>query len=134
MNKNTILLVDQNPTRRNNLSSRLRMMGYTIEIASSGFQAIHLLEDTQTNQYNKKRYRLILILGDSEDMPGREILLLMREIIKEKAKLPILLGNPDDDPENILKMIKEGANDYIVDMKNDGKIVNKITKIAPILE
>ncbi len=134
LNKNIILLVDQNPTRRNNLSSRLRMLGYTIEIASSGFQALHLLEDSNFNKYNQKRYRLVLVLDDSEDMPGREIMLLMREVVKEKNKLPILLGSGDNDPEHILNIIKEGANDYIVDVKNDAKIVSKVTKVAPLLE
>ena len=133
-NKNLLLLVDENPTRRNNLSSRLRMLGYGIEICSSGFQAIHLLEETLLNKESNKNYRLILVLDDSEDMSGREIMLLMRELVKDKAKLPILIGHPDDDPENILKIIKEGANDYIVDVKNDGKIITKIKKVAPILE
>jgi PleD family two-component response regulator len=111
------------------MSSRLRMMGYATEMSASGFQAIHLLEAAQKQ---KKSYRLILIVGDSEDMPGREILLLMRNINESKKSLPILYVHKDKDPDEILNIMKEGANDYIVEGPNDGQIVTKIKKYAPL--
>lgn len=127
--ENIVLIIDQNPNRKNNLSSRLRMMGYTTELSASGFHAISLLEESQKRI---KSYRLILILGDAEDMPGREILLLMRTINQNKTSLPILYVNEDKDPEEIIKVIKEGANDYIVDVQNEGQIVSKVKKFAPL--
>ena len=129
--KNIILLVDNNINRRNNLGTRLRMLGYTPEVCSSGMQAISLLEKSDKARIT---YRSILIIGDSEDMPGREVMLLMREIEKDKGTLPILIVDEDNDPENILQAIHEGANDYIVDVNNDVKIVKKLQKIAPLLE
>ncbi|MCF8058782.1 MAG: response regulator [Bacteriovoracaceae bacterium] len=127
--ENIVLIIDQNPTRKNNISSRLRMMGYTTELTSSGFHAISLLEKSNNS---KKFYKMIVILGESEDMPGREILLLMREVNESKKKLPILFVNPENDPDHILQVIREGANDYIVEIQNDGQIVSKVQKIAPL--
>jgi CheY-like chemotaxis protein len=126
---NIVLIVDQNATRKNNLSSRLRMMGYTTELISSGFQAIHLLEQSEKL---KKSYAIVIILGESEDMPGREVLLLSRQLVKNKNKLPILYINKDKDPDEILQIIKEGANDYIVEGQNDSQIVAKVQKFAPL--
>lgn len=127
--ENIVLIIDQNANRRNNLSSRLRMMGYSTELSSSGFHSIALLEEAQKQ---KKFYRIILIMEDAEDMPGREILLLMRTINTSKTALPILYINKDKDPDEILEVIKDGANDYIVESHNDGQIVTKVKKFAPI--
>lgn len=127
--ENIVLIIDQNANRKNNLSSRLRMMGYSTELCSSGFQAVHLLEQSEKS---KKTYSIVLIIGESEDMPGREILLLARQINDSKTKLPILYINKDKDPDEILQIIKEGANDYIVESHNDSQIVSKIQKFAPI--
>lgn len=127
--ENIVLIIDQNANRKNNLSTRLRMIGYSTEISSSGFQAIHLLEQSEKSN---KSYSIVLILGESEDMPGREILLLARQINSSKTKLPILYINKDKDPDEILQIIKEGANDYIVEGQNDSQIVTKIQKFAPL--
>lgn len=125
-----VLIVDQNTNRKSNLSVRLRVSGYSTELTSSGFHAIHLLEKSLKSE--QKSYNIIIILGNSEDMPGREILLIMRTVIKDKKKLPILYVSNDDDPDEILKIIHEGANDYIVDSGSEGQILPKVMKLAPI--
>ncbi|MCR9205735.1 MAG: response regulator [Halobacteriovoraceae bacterium] len=128
--ENVILIVDQNLNRKNNLSTRLRMLGYHTELISSGFQVLSKLEETKEN--NLKVYRLVLIIGDSEDMPGREIILLSREVRKDKAKLPILYVSSENDPDEILQTLKEGANDYLVVSESEGPIVSKVQKLAPL--
>lgn len=128
--ENVILIVDQNATRKNNLSSRLRMIGYSTELISSGFQTLSLLEKSRDKKITN--YRMVIIIGDSEDMPGREVLLLAREISKDKSKLPILYVARENDPDLIVQIIKEGANDYLVETSNEAPIVNKIQKLAPI--
>lgn len=127
---NIILIVDQNLNRKNNLSSRLRMIGYQTELISSGFQVLNKLEETKDK--GLKDYRLVLIIGDSEDMPGREILLLSREVRKDKSKLPILYVSSENDPNEILQTLKEGANDYLVVSDSEGPIVSKVQKLAPL--
>ena len=128
--KSVVLIIDENTTRKNNLSSKLRHVGYATELSSSGFHAIHLIEKGAKS--DSKLYKLVLIVGDSSDMPGREILLLMRNLVESKEKLPILFLHEDNDPESILETMKEGANDYIVDLQNYGKVITKVQKFAPI--
>jgi PleD family two-component response regulator len=128
--KDVVLIIDESTTRKNNLSSKLRHIGYATEVCSSGFHAIHLVE--KIGMSASKLYRIVLIVGDSTDMPAREVLLLMRNVIQSKEKLPILFLHEDNDPDNILETIKDGANDYIVDLQNYGKILGKVQKFAPI--
>lgn len=105
------------------------MLGYDTELMSSGFQVLHRLEESRDKK--TKSYCLVLILGDSEDMPGREIMLLSREVKKDKTKLPILYVAKENDPDYIIQMIKEGANDYIVETSNEGQILSKVQKLVP---
>ncbi len=125
-----VLIVDQNIQRRSNLATKLRLMGYTTELSSSGLHVVHLLE--QAIDYKLKSYSGLIIVENSEDMPGREIMLLTRNIEKDKERFPILLLSKGHDPEEILLAIQEGANEYIIDFDNQGKILDKVKKHFPL--
>ena len=126
--ENVILIVDKDLNRRNTFSSRLRHTGYQTELASSGFQAVHMVEKSKDNN---KFFTLVMLVSDADDMPGREILNLMRTIANKK-ELPILVMNKEKDPEAILEIMKEGANDFLVLTDNFQKILQKAEKLAPI--
>ncbi len=128
--KNVILLLDAYIKRRTNLNSKLQLAGYETELTNSGFHALSLLEKSQ--EAKKGPYCMVLLVGDSEDMPAKEVLLLMRNIEQSKKQLPILFIHEDDDPDIIMETIVEGANDYIVEIENNGKILGKVQKIIPI--
>jgi len=123
---NIILIVDQNAQRRSNLATKLRLMGHTAEASTSGFQILHLIEDALN--YELKSYAGLIIVEDSEDMPAREILLLVRNLHKNKEKFPILFLSKNHDPDDILLTIKEGANEYVIDFENQSKVTDKIKK------
>ena len=78
-----ILVIDGDKGRSQSLALRLRLNGHDVELCSSGFRAVHLLEAEKSQPY-----ALVLIGGDAEDMPGREVLLLARTIVKEKGSAP----------------------------------------------
>lgn len=67
-NKN-ILLID-NGKQRHNLSSRLRMTGYKVELVTSGFHGLNMLEEAD--------FDLVLIKNHPEDMPSFEVTGLIR--------------------------------------------------------
>ena len=123
---NIVLIVDKNAQRRSNLATKLRLMGYNVEISDSGFQVIHLLEQAQ--EFSTKSYSGLIITENSEDMPAREIMLLSRNIYSDKEKFPILYLSKNHDPDDILLTIKEGANEYIVDLENQANVINKFRK------
>lgn len=102
-----ILIIDENPGRKTTLSSRLRMQGYTIDVATGGFHGVHLAE--------KNRYNLVMLIDDMEDMPAYETLGLIRSR-HDSASLPIIImrskGNELDGHEK--RFIKnENANAVI---------------------
>lgn len=127
--KNTLLLVDPNQQRRNNLSTRFRLQGYDVELATSGFHCIHLVEDAKDRQ---KTYSLVLIVENMDDMPGREIIQLTRDINPLKDKYPILYMSSEKDPEEVLEFMNLGVNDFIVLTDNFKAILDKALKLAPL--
>lgn len=80
--RQSILIVDDNQQRKMALSSRLRMQGYTIDIATGGFHSIHLLE--------KNHYNLVLIIDDMEDMAAHETIGLIRAC-KGSSQTPVIV-------------------------------------------
>lgn len=77
-----ILIIDDHTQRKTTLSSRLRMQGFTIDVATGGFHGIHLAE--------KNRYNLVMIIDDMEDMPAFETLGLIRNR-HDSATLPVIV-------------------------------------------
>lgn len=135
MNKSTakveiILIIDCNVQRRSNLATKLRLMGHATEVSSSGFHAIHLLE--QAKDFKMKNYSGLIIVENSGDMPAREIMLLARNIFDNKLKFPILYLSKNNDPDEILQTIQEGANEYIIDFNNQTKVLDKVSKHIPL--
>ncbi|MBH48212.1 MAG: hypothetical protein CME71_08590 [Halobacteriovorax sp.] len=80
--RQSILIVDDNQQRKMALSSRLRMQGYTIDIATGGFHSIHLIE--------KNHYNLVLIIDDMEDMAAHETIGLIRAC-KSSSGIPVIV-------------------------------------------
>jgi response regulator RpfG family c-di-GMP phosphodiesterase len=123
---NIVLIVDQNVQRRSNVATKVRLMGFSTEVSDSGFQVVHLIEQALETQ--TKAYSGLIIVEDSEDMPAREVLLLVRNLHKNKDQFPILFLSRNHDPDEILQTIKEGANEYIIDLDNQAKILDKVKK------
>lgn len=115
-----ILLVDADAERRNNFASRLRVQGHVVELSFEGFQTIHLIE--------RCKYSALIIFGNLEDMPGLEILSLVR-IKNTKEDLPIIYISDGKDQDEVLSAFEYGANDIIVySDKCFGSLVEKLKK------
>lgn len=78
----SILIIDEHTGRKTTLSSRLRMQGFTIDVATGGFHGLHLAE--------KNQYNLVMIIDDMEDMPAYETLGLLRHH-HDSASLPVIV-------------------------------------------
>lgn len=120
-NPESILLIDGNETRKKQMSSRLRMQNFSVDLAQNGFHSIHMVE--------KQPYQLIIIHGnDLDDMPAEEVIGLVRNI-HPRDELPILaiLSEPDDDYAVILA--ESGVNEILTDNGNFNTILAEIKKI-----
>lgn len=107
-----ILLIDDHAQRKIKLSSRLRMQGFTIDVATSGFHAIHLAE--------KNKYNLVMMIDDLEDMPVVEALSLIR-FKHTPASLPVIImrspGKEFDREEQ--KLLKNELVNEVVEWKDE---------------
>ena len=131
VNKEAVLIVDNVASRKNTLVTKLRMIGFQAEAVSSGFHAINLIENSTSAG---KRYCAVIITPNNEDMSGEEVLMLSRNINASKTSLPIFFMSTDRDPENILEVIKMGANDYLFEDASSQDIFLKFSKYLPSLQ
>jgi len=98
----TILLVDDEPKMRDVLGATLADLGYRPLVASSGPEALEILE----------REEIDLILSDLRmpKMSGRELLL---EVKRRHPNLPVVFITAYSSVKDAVQAIKEGAFDYI---------------------
>lgn len=116
-----ILLVLNNLNERNNLSSRLRTQGFHVECASGGFHALHLIENHP--------YHLAIIVQNMHDMPGGEIISLLRNA-KNQKELPVLFLSKRANADEMMELMALGATcqEYT---QNFQAILETINKLCP---
>ena len=96
-----ILIVDDDPDIHALLLSSLRDMACQADSASSGEQALALL---QSNEYD-------LVLSDVM-MPGIDGLELLHHIQQQRPGTPVVVMTAQSTPENIIRSIREKAYAY----------------------
>ncbi|WP_192867841.1 GGDEF domain-containing response regulator [Thaumasiovibrio subtropicus] len=111
-----ILLVDDVHIERMQLSLRLERLGYQVEAAENGADAIE--------KYGKYLPDLVLLDVSMPDMSGTEVAQKLRELYPEWVPIIFLSGH--DEPEMVAKAIDMGGDDYLV------KPVNKIVLQAKL--
>lgn len=100
-----ILVVDDNDSNRALLERRVMGLGYRVETAESGPQALEYLNSAQ-------HYDLVLLDVLMPGMSGLEVL----ERIREKfpaMQLPVIMVSALDESSDIAEALNKGANDYI---------------------
>lgn len=118
-----ILIASENQTFRNNLAGKLRIDGFSVEFANSGFHLLHVIE--------KEIFHLILLNENMYDMSAFEITSLIRST-KSKQELPVIFISKDKNQENIKDMILIGANEYIMHSPSFAPISDKAKKYFAI--
>lgn len=98
-----ILLVDDNRLNRLQLSRVLLHLGYEVELAVDGQQAMGLIEAS--------RYDLMLLDIMMPAMNGYQVLEQMK--VDGITDLPVIVISALDDLESIVRCIEMGAEDYL---------------------
>jgi DNA-binding response OmpR family regulator len=99
---NKILIVEDNPQITDFLEAGLRANGFMITVASTGKQALQLLE-------GKEFDLVILDLG----LPDQDGLSILRTLRGQGQSLPIMILTARDGVENTVAGLERGADDYI---------------------
>ncbi len=102
--KQNILVVDDRTVSRKFLKSLLKTMGYTVFQAEDGVEALSIVND--------KAIDLVLMDALMPEMDGFET---TRRIRRNEATrdLPIIMVTGLDDPQNRIKAIETGVNDFL---------------------
>ncbi len=103
MDKNSILVIDDDEVVRNNLKAILELEGYDVDSAATGKEAV--------DKSNASFYNLALIDIRLPDMEGTQLLTAMRDTVPKMVKI-VVTGYPS--LQNARDAVNMGADGYIV--------------------
>ena len=115
MQKGKILLVDDEIAFTTSMAKLLRVRGYQVTTASSGKQAIHLMEGENFD----------VVVLDLK-MPGMDGIATLNEIKKLKLHTETLILTGHGSIDSALEAIKLGAYDYLTKPCEIDELVAKI--------
>jgi DNA-binding response OmpR family regulator len=118
---NTILIIDDSPTFREELRSALESVGYTVITAGTGEDGLRAAVDS----------RPAAIVVDGK-LPGIDGSIVIRRVRADAAlrRTPCILLSGSDDPKGELRALDAGADAY-VRKENDTAII--LTRVAAVL-
>jgi two-component system, OmpR family, response regulator MprA len=98
-----IVVIDDDPAITSVLKRGLAYEGYTVDVASSGEDGLALVRESVPD---------VMILDIM--MPGIDGLEALRRLRAVDAQLPVLLLTAKDAPEDEVRGLQSGADDYVV--------------------
>ncbi|MCH7898255.1 MAG: response regulator [Proteobacteria bacterium] len=101
MRKTTVLLVDDEESILRSVGANLRRYGYEVVIAHDGPEALQTLEETMPD---------LVVLDIS--LPGLDGFEVCRQV-REWSQVPIIMLSGWSDPEDRVKLLRMGADDYL---------------------
>ena len=104
--KSKILVVEDERDIRQLMSLHLHRNNYIAQSAEDGTQAYNLLE--------REAFDLVILDWMLPGMNGIELLQWIRGKNKENQDVPVLFVTAKSEPENIVKALEMGSDDYIV--------------------
>ncbi|NNE93012.1 MAG: response regulator [Verrucomicrobiales bacterium] len=105
-----ILVVDDSPVNRLVAETKLQEVGFQVESAEDGSQALELLKIDEPPDLPE--FDAILLDVMMPEVDGIEVLEKVRQVWNG-VQLPIIMATAKDQPEDILHALKLGANDYV---------------------
>jgi diguanylate cyclase (GGDEF)-like protein len=117
-----VLLVDDAQVERLQLQLRLKKLGYEVEVAASGREALEMYQDFDPE--------LVLLDITMPEMDGFQVAMKIRQCFKDW--IPIIFLSGHDDPEMIAQAIAVGGDDYLVKPVNKIVLQSKLTAMQRI--
>lgn len=112
-----ILVVEDSPTQAENVRYRLEQQGYKVQVASNGEEALQLVG----------RIRPAVVISDIL-MPKMDGFLLCKKIKSDEnlRNIPVILLTALSDPQDVLKGLECGADDFITKPYDEEYLLAKI--------
>jgi DNA-binding NtrC family response regulator len=120
-----ILVAEDEPEVRGYLEVALRSLGYAVDLAEDGEEALACLTEKGSN------YCLLIL---DLIMPRKDGLETLREVRQFDTGLPIIMLSSASSPLHVVDAIKSGANDFLgkpVSYEDLSKAIHKALRIRP---
>lgn len=114
---NKILIIEDNPEINKMMQTLLIKNKYLVVAAFSGTEALLLLE--------RELFDLILLDLMLPGLTGEEIL----DKVKEKFQIPVIGVSAKDDLNTKLRLLRDGADDYITKPFNNEELIVRISTV-----
>lgn len=114
---NRIIVVEDDAPTRLLIESCLSAGGYEVVVTADGLEALSLI-----GQENYDAALLDVMLGDMDGM-------ILCERIRQFSHIPIIMVTAKDEPENIVKALNLGADDYIIKPFNTKELLARIAAV-----
>ncbi len=98
-----ILIVDNQPDMRNKLEQSLKRVGFPVESASDGSEAL--------NMFNAVKYSMVIT---DEQSPGVDGLAVLNSVKKISPQIPVIIMTAQGSVHNAVEAMQAGACDYIL--------------------
>lgn len=117
---NTILVADDSPLQAIMLRRTLTQAGFEVTVVKNGMEALDLL----------KQRKIDLIISDV-NMPKLDGYELCRSVKQhpDLAQIPFILCTSLSDPNNLIKGIEVGANNYITKPWDDESLISLVKEL-----
>ncbi len=115
---NTILIIDDEPFLRSTLGVILRRVGYATQEAADAQEALQLL--------SARAFDLVFL---DLQMPDRDGLDLLPEIIQVAPGVPVLILTANGSLEKAVEALRLGARDYLLKPVDPGQIITRVDDI-----
>lgn len=117
-----IVLLEENLQLRNNISSRFRTQGLSVDAPSGGFHAIKVLEENKVNA--------IILCSDMDDMSWQEVATIVRSMPSPQGQVAIFLFNGESISADAIKSIKELRFTGIFAAKDFSKLAEAVQNLS----
>lgn len=118
MNKDSLLIVEDDPSMQQLLQSQLGARGYAVTVVGDGAEAVHIVG---INDFS-------LVLLDIT-LPGMDGLDVCRQI-RSWSSVPIILVTAADMPHMKIAGLELGADDYLTKPFHIGELVARIRAVS----
>jgi two-component system, LuxR family, response regulator FixJ len=113
----TIFLIDDHASVRHALSEMLNVLGYTVDTYESADRFLEMFDAQQSG----------CVVADVR-MPGTDGIGLVRELMRRKSSLPVVLISGHADVPMAVAAIKSGAQDFIEKPVDDTQLIAAINR------
>jgi DNA-binding NtrC family response regulator len=118
-----ILIVDDQPDNRKELTQSLKGVGFPVESASNGLQAL--------DKFRTTTYSVVITNEQTPGIEGKDMLVSLKKI---SPQIPVIVIAANGTVHNAVEAMHAGASDYLLRPFSAETLEKTVKKAVPLLE